>query len=148
VRVLLLTAHPVQSSLHGSLRQTILETLSQPGHEVDDCDLYRENFDPVLNARTRQNYFDTAQNTAGVESYVERLFAAEAIIICFPVWCFGPPAILKGFLDRVLVPGVSFCLGSDGRMYPNLQHIRKLVGVTTYGRSRLDRSGWAIHRGR
>jgi|tagenome__1003787_1003787.scaffolds.fasta_scaffold20914652_2 NAD(P)H dehydrogenase (quinone) len=138
VRVLLISAHPLESSLHGRLRQTILEVLSQRGHEVDDCDLYRENFDPVLDATSRENYFDTAQNTIGVASYVERLFAAEAVILCFPVWCFGPPAILKGFLDRVLVPGVSFRLGSDGRMHPNLRHIRKLIAVTSYGRSRLE----------
>jgi putative NADPH-quinone reductase len=83
-----------------------------------------------------------AANRSGVESYVERLMQAEALVLCFPVWCFGPPAILKGFMDRVLIPGVSFALGADGRMRPNLRHIKRLVAVTTYGRGRLD--AWFI----
>jgi len=54
----------------------------------------------------------------------------------FPVWNFGYPAILKGFLDRVFLPGVSFKL-VDGKVKPNLTHIRKLAAVTTYGGTRM-----------
>lgn len=54
----------------------------------------------------------------------------------FPVWNFGYPAILKGFLDRVFLPGVSFKL-VDGRVMPNLTNIRRLAAVTTYGGNRL-----------
>lgn len=50
----------------------------------------------------------------------------------FPVWNFGYPAILKGFIDRVFLPGVSFVL-TDGKVQGNLQNIRKLAAVTTYG---------------
>ena len=57
-------------------------------------------------------------------------------MLCFPVWNFGPPAMLKGFLDRVLVPGVAFELGADGSLTPTLRHIRKLAAVTSYGRPR------------
>jgi NAD(P)H dehydrogenase (quinone) len=142
MRVLLVTAHPLKGSFHGLLQSSISEALREAGHEIDLCDLYAENFDPILDASARERYFDTALNRNGVESYVERLMQAEALIMCFPVWCFGPPAILKGFMDRVLIPGVSFALGSDGRMHPNLGHIKRLVAVTTYGRSRLD--AWFI----
>jgi NAD(P)H dehydrogenase (quinone) len=142
MRALVVTAHPLEESFNCALRRTIVQTLNDAGHEVDVCDLYAENFQPVLDAGMRSRYFDPAVNRTGVEHYVERLFAAEALILCFPVWCFGPPAILKGFMDRVLIPGVSFALGDDGRMHPNLRHIRHLVGVTTYGRSRLD--AWYI----
>ena len=54
----------------------------------------------------------------------------------FPVWNFGYPAMLKGFLDRVFLPGVSFRL-EDGRVKPNLTHIRRLAAVTTYGGTRI-----------
>jgi putative NADPH-quinone reductase len=138
MRAFLITAHPLQTSFHSVLRQTIVRNLLEAGHQVDDCDLYAEGFDPVLDASARQRYFDTAMNRTGVEGYVARLFRAEALVLCFPIWCFGPPAILKGFMDRVLIPGVSFALGKDGRMHPNLRHIRRLIAVTTYGRSRLD----------
>jgi putative NADPH-quinone reductase len=138
MKVLLISAHPLRNSFHGLLRDTMVAGLRNAGHEVDLCDLYADEFDPVLDASARERYFDPSANRIGVESYIERLFRAEALVLCFPVWCFGPPAILKGFMDRVLIPGVSFALGKDGRMHPNLRHIRRLTAVTTYGRSRLD----------
>jgi putative NADPH-quinone reductase len=63
---------------------------------------------------------------------VQRLEAAEALVLVYPVWNFGFPAILKGFLDRVFLPGVSFRI-VDGLVRPNLQHISRLMVVTTYG---------------
>jgi putative NADPH-quinone reductase len=138
MRVLVVFAHPLKDSFHGTLHRDIVEVLREAGHEVDDCDLYAEGFEPVLSAEARERYFDPAQNRQGVERYVARLLAAEALVLCFPVWCFGPPAILKGFMDRVMIPGVSFALGEDGRMHPNLRQIRKLVAVTSYGRGQLD----------
>ncbi len=141
MRVLVLFAHPLHDSFHGVLHRAILESLAAAGHEVDDCDLYAEGFDPVLDADARRRYFDLETNRKGVEPYVERLFAAEAVVMCFPVWCFGPPAILKGFMDRVMIPGVSFALDEQGVMRSNLRHIRRLVAVTTYGRDRLE-SWW------
>lgn len=141
MRHLVLFAHPLADSLHGGLRSVILDTLAAAGHEVDLCDLYAEKFDPVLSAEARERYFDPARNREGVESYIERLFAAEALVLCFPVWCFGPPAILKGWMDRVMIPGVSFRLDERGVMHPNLTHLKRVVAVTTYGRDRLG-SWW------
>jgi putative NADPH-quinone reductase len=137
MRVLVIFAHPLDDSFHAHLHRIAVARLRARGHEVDDCDLYAEGFDPVLDAPARRRYFDAPGNRQGVERYVERLFAAEAVVLCFPVWCFGPPAILKGFMDRVLIPGVSFALGADGRMRPNLRHLTRLIAVTTYGRGRL-----------
>ncbi|MGE0874519.1 MAG: NAD(P)H-dependent oxidoreductase [Burkholderiales bacterium] len=138
MRVLVLHAHPLDDSLHGALKSAIVGRLRARGHEVDLCDLYAEGFNPVLDADARRRYFDTDANRAGVESYVERLFAAHALVLCFPVWCFGPPAILKGFMDRVMIPGVSFKLDEMGVLRANLTHLKRLVAVTTYGRNRLE----------
>ena len=80
--------------------------------------------------------------------YVERLLAAEALVLCFPVWNFGLPALLKGFFDRVFLPGVSFDLRADGRVSPRLQHIRKIAAIATYGRRRARSPGiWATRPG-
>lgn len=138
MRVLVVFAHPLHDSLHGTLHRTIIERLRGGGHEVDDCDLYAEGFDPVLDAASRRRYFDPALNRSGVERYIDRLFAAQALVLCFPVWTFGPPAILKGFMDRVMIPGVSFKLDAAGVLRPNLTHLRRLIAVTTYGRKRLE----------
>ncbi|MDP3896323.1 MAG: NAD(P)H-dependent oxidoreductase, partial [Mesorhizobium sp.] len=67
-----------------------------------------------------------------VASYVERVRAAEALVLSFPVWNFGYPAILKGFFDRVFLPGVSFRM-VEGKVEPCLHNITKVATVTTYG---------------
>jgi putative NADPH-quinone reductase len=80
-------------------------------------------------------YHDVPGNRAPVADYVRRLEHAEALVLVFPVWNFGFPAILKGFLDRVFLPGVSFRI-ENGLVQPNLTHLKCLVAVTTYGAPR------------
>jgi putative NADPH-quinone reductase len=135
MRVLVLYAHPVETSYCAALHRTTVEALAAAGHEVDDCDLYAEGFNPVMSRQERLEYHDETACTKPVQAYVDRLRAAEALVICTPVWNYGYPAILKGFLDRVFLPGVSFKL-VNGKAAPNLQHIRKIAAVTTYGGSR------------
>jgi len=135
VRVFVLFAHPVETSFSAALHGAVLASLGRAGHDVDDCDLYAEDFDPRLSRAERLAYHDVPANQEAVLTYVERLKAAEALVIVTPVWNFGYPAILKGFFDRVFLPGVSFDM-HNGRVVPALGHIRKLAVVTTYGGSR------------
>lgn len=135
-KALVLFAHPLEDSFAASLHRAVVGTLASRGWQVDDCDLYAEGFDPVLSAAERRGYHDVPQNIEPVRAYVERLRAAEVLVLSFPVWNFGYPAILKGFFDRVFLPGVSFRL-VDGKVRPNLTHIRKLAAVTTYGGTRM-----------
>lgn len=134
-RVLVLYAHPVEDSFHASLHHTVVRTLRDAGHSVDDCDLYAENFSPVLTRQERLDYHNLDANQANVKPYVERLLAADALVVIHPVWIYGFPAILKGFFDRILIPGVMFD-HIDGRVHMKLHNIRKLVGVVTYGGTR------------
>ncbi|MBT8413501.1 MAG: NAD(P)H-dependent oxidoreductase [Boseongicola sp.] len=134
-RALVLYAHPCDDSFAAALHETVIETLTDRSWDVDDCDLYKEGFDPVLTTVERQGYHEEPGNIEPVKDYVDRLRKADALILCFPVWNFGYPAILKGFLDRVFLPGVSFKL-VDGKVLPNLTHIKKLAAVTTYGGTR------------
>lgn len=136
MRVLVIYAHPDPDSLNGAIHREILTALPAAGHEVDDIDLYADGFDPVLSAEERRDYFEPDLNRARVADYAARIEAAEGLVFCFPTWCLGPPAILKGFFDRVMVPGVSFRLEEDGSLSPNLQHIKRVAAVVTYGRSR------------
>ncbi|UFN51114.1 NAD(P)H-dependent oxidoreductase [Roseomonas sp. OT10] len=136
MRVLYLYAHPLPDSFHAAIRDAALEGLGRAGHAVDLCDLYAEGFNPVLSPAERRDYHDLSLNRAPVAPYVERLERAEALVLSFPTWCFGLPAILKGFLDRVMIPGVSFDL-VDGKARPALTNIRRIAGISTYGRPRL-----------
>ena len=132
MRVLVLFSHPVETSYGAALHRQVVESLTKAGHDVDDCDLYAENFQPVLTREERIGYHDYPENTAPVASYVERLQKAEALVIVTPIWNFGYPAMLKGYFDRVWLPGVSFAL-EDGKLTPTLRHIKKAAAVFTYG---------------
>jgi NAD(P)H dehydrogenase (quinone) len=135
-RALVLFAHPCPESFSAALHREVVDTLTGRGWEVDDCDLNAEGFSPVLTAAERRGYHELGQNIGPVREHVERLRAAEALVMVFPVWNFGYPAVLKGFLDRVFLPGVSFRL-EDGKVKPNLTHIKRLAAVTTYGGTRM-----------
>ena len=136
MRILYLYCHPLPESFHAAIRVEALAGLQAAGHEVDLLDLYAEKFDPVLTEEGRRHYHDEPINQSGLESIVARLRRAEALVLQFPTWCFGPPAMLKGFFDRVFMPGVAFDLSDPARVRPMLANIRKIAGVVTYGRPR------------
>lgn len=136
MRVLVLYAHPVGDSFNAAIHARTVEGLRAAGHEVDDCDLYAERFDPVLSRQERRDYHDVTLNRVRIGRYVDRLMRAEGIVCVFPTWTMGAPAILKGFFDRVMIPGVAFDISEAGKVTPNLQHIRRVAGIVTYGRPR------------
>lgn len=136
MRVLVLFAHPVETSFAAALFKRVCAGLGTAGHEVDPCDLYAEGFDPCLSRDERLTYHDLTRNRDAVSEYVDRLLKAEGLVVISPVWNFGYPAILKGFFDRVFLPGVSFKM-RNGKVVRNLHGIRKLAVVSTYGGSRI-----------
>ncbi|MGX9147518.1 NAD(P)H-dependent oxidoreductase [Mesorhizobium sp. 128a] len=135
MKVLVLYAHPVETSFNAGLHRTIVERLTAAGHAVDNCDLYAEDFDPRLTRGERLDYHNQRSPADPAAPYVERLLRAEALVLSYPVWNYGFPAILKGFFDRVFLPGVSFKLVA-GKAQPSLHNIGKLAAITTYGGSR------------
>ena len=116
MRVLVVFAHPVETSFVAALHGRVVETLRSRGHDVDDLDLYAEGFDPVMTRRTFINYLDTTANRAQARPYVERLLAAEALVLVAPVWHDGFPAVMKGFFDCVFLPGVVFRIRRKRRL--------------------------------
>ncbi|HXT08389.1 MAG TPA: NAD(P)H-dependent oxidoreductase [Roseiarcus sp.] len=137
MRVLVLFAHPVATSFGAAVHQTLVTTLAGRGHQIDDCDLNAEGFNPVMSQQDRLDYHNVKVNRARVAPYVERLLAADALAFSFPVWNMGFPAILKGFIDKVFIPGVSFNLSDNGNYAPTLRNIKKLGVACTYGGARL-----------
>jgi NAD(P)H dehydrogenase (quinone) len=134
MRVLVIYAHPLADSFAAALHQRVLAALRSGGHQVDDCDLYAVGFDPVLNAAERESYNTPTPDLSGVAEHVARLRAAEGLVLCFPTWWYGMPAILKGYFDRVWAQGVAFRLAEGGgAILPGLANIRKVWVVTTYG---------------
>lgn len=136
MRILVVYAHPVETSFNAALHARVVDALREAGHDVDDCDLYAEAFDPVMSRAERLGYHDVPGNRAPVQGYVDRVLRADALVLCFPTWCYGLPAILKGFFDRVLMPGVAFDLSDPNDVKPALTHLKHIAGVVTYGRPR------------
>ena len=134
MRVLYIYCHPLPESFHAAIRAEALAGLKEAGHTADLCDLYAENFDPVMRLEERRDYHDLSKNQSRVSDHVRRLREANALVCQFPVWSFGPPAMLKGWMDRLLMPGVAFDLSNPNRAIPLLQNLKRIAGITTYGR--------------
>ena len=134
MRILVVWAHPLADSYSAALKEGAVASLEATGHEVDLLDLYAEEFDPVLSAQERLDYHEIGPNQANVQSYVAQLRAAEGLLLIFPTWSFGFPAILTGWLQRVWVPGVAFGLREEGGpIIPGILGIRRVAAITTTG---------------
>lgn len=142
MRVLVVHAHPVETSYNRALFNATCEALRAKGDEVDALNLYDDDFIAAMSREERLGYHDVPGNLTPLTlPYVERLRACDKIVFVHPVWNYGYPAILKGFFDRIFLPGVSFVLeGGDapdkGRLVPGMKNIKKVAYVTTYGGDR------------
>ncbi len=134
MRILVVYAHPVPESFVASIYRLTLATLEAQGHEVRGLDLYASGFEPALSRRERETYHDESANQRGIEEQIGHVRWAEGIIFVYPTWWYSLPAMLKGWLDRIWVPGVAFKLPSDGGpIRPLMTHIRLVAGISTYG---------------
>ena len=116
----ILHAHPEPTSYNGALTDAAAAALRGAGHDVSTSDLYREGFDPVEGPahyaprKTAGTFAVLAEQRHAwqqghlpedVRTEIDRLERADLLILQFPLWCHGPPAILKGWMDRVFVSG-------------------------------------------
>ena len=136
MRVLYVYCHPLDDSFHAAIRKEALAGLKEAGHEIDLLDLYAEGFDPVLTAQRRRDYHDPERNRRNNQDHADRLMTANAMVVQFPTWSFGPPAMLKGWFDRMFGPGIALDLSNAAQAKPMLQHIQRITGISTYGRPR------------
>ncbi len=131
---LLVSAHPLAGSLCHTLVAHIHQSLTVAGHTVVAEDLYANNFEPALSPAERQSYYAAAYDTQAVAECADRLLNAQALVLVFPTWWFGFPAILKGWFDRVWAPGVAYDHAKNfGPITPRLMQLRRVLVVTTLG---------------
>jgi NAD(P)H dehydrogenase (quinone) len=133
MKVLVVYTHPSPSSYTASVLTRILAGLEAAGHDVDVLDLYAIGFDPMLRAEERFRSGDDPATSPMVQSHIALVRAASAVVFVHPTWWSGPPAMLKGWIDRVFVADVAYTVGPSGRMRSRLRHIRHLVVVTSHG---------------
>lgn len=136
MRLLVVFAHPSDASFGAAIFGLAVGALTERGHELRVRDLYREGFDPVLSRAEWDRYLRAPElNQAAQADHIADLRWAEGLVVIYPTWYFGPPAMLKGWLERVWLPGVSFEVATtrQGRPQPRLRNIRLFVGITTSG---------------
>jgi len=134
MRCLVVFCHPVEDSFSAALHDRAVESLQKSGHEVRDLDLYAMGFDPVLPRQERIDYHTPGANETPVADQIDHIRWAEALVFVYPTWWYGLPAMLKGWLDRVWVPHVTFTLPKDNQPIRGMMtNIRHIVGITTYG---------------
>ncbi|MBN1321501.1 MAG: NAD(P)H-dependent oxidoreductase [Thermoleophilia bacterium] len=112
MNVSVILAHPTSGSLNHAIAEAAADEVGRNGHEVSFHDLYRERFDPLLPA----GEIDAdARLPSEIAAYCEETAQADGFVIVHPNWWGGPPAILKGWVDRVMRPRVAYrFLDGDG----------------------------------
>jgi len=137
MRALVVYCHPRAGSFTAAVRDVVLGRLEAAGAEVRLRDLYAEDFDPVLTGAEHERYEDEAANRAAVASQCADLAWCDTLIFVYPTWWYGLPAMLKGWLDRVMLPGVAFLMpdAQNADIRPGLTHITRLGVFTTCGAS-------------
>ncbi len=119
--------HPAEGSLGAALAGAVVAGARGSGARVTVQDLYRDGFDPRLST----SELEGASFADGLAArYARELVAADAVAVVHPVWFFGPPALLKGWVERVVREGVAFDVGEDGAVVGRLRARQALV-VTT-----------------
>lgn|ERR1700722_8760713 len=142
MRVLVVYCHPDKTSFAAALHVTVTEALAASGHAITDLDLYDEGFNPIFNMNDRAIYGDAPAYHQAMERYARQLAEADAIVLVYPAWWYGMPAMLKGYFDRVWAPGIAYDVAEDGSLDTSrLKRIRRIGVVTTYG------SSWWLVRG-
>ncbi len=135
-RVFVVYCHPREDSFTAAVRDEVLAVLDRQGAEVRVSDLYATGFSPTLSIEEHGAYL--SGDTSAVANEVESIKWCDTLIFVYPTWWYGLPAVLKGWLDRVLLPGVAFLMPqAEGEtIRPNLTHIQRLGVFTTCGASR------------
>ena len=136
MKALVVHCHPNPASLTAAARDRVVATLIGRGHEVRVTDLYASGFDPVLSAEERQRHLEPGPDPA-VADHATDLQWCQHLVLVYPTWWSGQPAMLKGWIDRVWVRDVAFDLPSESnRVHARLRNVRRLTVVTTHGSSR------------
>jgi putative NADPH-quinone reductase len=134
MRVVVVVAHPDPTSFNHAIAATARAALIDGGHEVTLLDLYAEGFRAAMSYDERRAYHsDRPLLDPLAEFHAGIVKQAEALVFVYPTWWSTVPAILKGWLERVLVPGVGFVFDEHQHVRRGLTHVHHLIGISTYG---------------
>jgi NAD(P)H dehydrogenase (quinone) len=126
-RILVIFAHPSQQSYNTSILHKVVEGLGEKGHDIQIDDLYAQNFDPAM---TEAELYGKSTPDSILREQ-EKVVWADILFFIFPIWWWSPPAILKGWLERVLCLDFAFRYDIKRGGYAGMLQDRKAVIIST-----------------
>lgn len=136
MNILVIYAHPYNQSFNHAIKETIVESIAVGGNLVEIRDLYALNFDPVLRAEELANSFKGNTVLADVAIEQNYISWADMVVFVYPLWWAGMPAILRGYLDRVLSFGFAYTADENGTV--GLLGNKQIVMINTIGATQQD----------
>lgn len=131
MKYLLITSHPYAQSFSAGARDEITKILKEKDIVCDQIDLVTDGFSPVMDSEDLRLWGKGETKDALVRTYQEKLAEADTIVIPFPIWWGTMPAVLKGFFDKVFLPGFAYTYNEQGEMVPVKLDGKKAVVITT-----------------
>lgn len=137
MRTLVVCCHPNQDSFVGAVRAAVVAGLRAGGHEFRLTDLHADGFDPVLSGDEHRHHVSDTALRPDIVTHAADLQWCESLVLVYPTWWAGQPAMLKGWIDRVWVNGVAWTLPAGATtLRGRLRNIRRITAVTTHGSSK------------
>lgn len=136
MNTLVVFCHPDPESFTAAIRDVVVETLTAGGHDVRVRDLYGEGFDARFSAEERRTHLTPGPHQS-VAAHAEELHWCAHLVLVYPTWWSGQPAMLKGWMDRVWVRGIAWELPVGAkRVKARLTNVRRITAVTVHGSSK------------
>ena len=139
MKVLVVLAHPNPESFSHAIVDRLASTLAIQDHAVSVIDLYGLDYSPALN-RAELAAYPTSEPAIDpmVIEHTRLIQECSTIVFVYPTWWSSMPAILKGWIDRTMLPGIAFSVDpATLKLQPGLTNVRRLIGITTFGGPRL-----------
>jgi putative NADPH-quinone reductase len=127
---LIIKSHPYEGSFNNGAANLLKETAQSRGHSAAEIDLIADGFDPVMSAEDLQAWRQGESHDPLVKKYQALIESADMLVFLFPVWWGVMPAVLKGFCDKVLIPGWAYKYDENDKMVGLLKNKKAIVVVT------------------
>lgn len=132
MRVVIIFNHPYEGSYCNAILNAVTKGLQKARHEIDLIHLDKEGFNPVMTAADLKAFKDRKPIDPMVIEYKQRLDNADHLVFIFPIWWELMPALTKGFIDKVIFPGVAYDYRPSGNgMVPLLKNLKSVTVITT-----------------
>lgn len=140
MKVAIVFNHPYEGSFCNAILQTVQTALAAAGHHTDLIHLDHDQFNPVMTAADLQGFVKGTPVDPKVMEYRDRLAQADHLVLIFPIWWELMPALTKGFIDKVIFPGVAYDYDKSGRWPRMMKRWQNLQGITLI--TTMNSAGW------